>query len=136
MDAKDIFNRIVAENYKEFKSDPMDLRKLWNAVVSMNTVAESLALDQANYPSLLRKEVDQLSAAVRARYPDLKDIKVCAETLKHVRHHVGQKLTASSTGILPEDPNTWEISVGSTSHKLVETLDRAFATLGSVSEFK
>ena len=33
MKAKEMFNQIVAENYKEAKADPANLRKLWNAVV-------------------------------------------------------------------------------------------------------
>ena len=136
MKAKEMFNQIVAENYKEAKADPANLRKLWNAVVSMNSVADHLAIHQDNYPSLKRSEVDQRTADVRDQYSDLKDIKFCADTLKHVRHHVGQLLNASSTGILLGDPRTWEITDGTTRYNLVDTLDRAYATLNSISELK
>jgi hypothetical protein len=43
MDAKEFFSVVVVENYKEAIADPANLRKLWNAAVSMNTVAEYLA---------------------------------------------------------------------------------------------
>jgi hypothetical protein len=43
MDAKEFFSAVVVENYKEAIADPANLRKLWNAAVSMNTVAEYLA---------------------------------------------------------------------------------------------
>jgi hypothetical protein len=43
MDAKEFFSAVVVENYKEAIADPANLRKLWNAAVSMNTIAEYLA---------------------------------------------------------------------------------------------
>jgi len=53
MDAKEFFSAVVVENYKEAIADPANLRKLWNAAVSMNTVAEYLALHRAGYPTLI-----------------------------------------------------------------------------------
>lgn len=135
MDAKQTFN-LVAENYNEAKADPTNFRKLLNAVVTMNSVAEQLALHQDNYPPLLREQVDQRSADVRSQYPDLKDLKFCADTLKHVRHHDGRWVNASSTGILPEDPATWVITEGSKRYNLVDTLDWTYATLNSIPELK
>jgi hypothetical protein len=44
MDAKEFFSVVVVENYKEAIADPANFRKLWNAALSMNTVAEYLAL--------------------------------------------------------------------------------------------
>ena len=136
MDAKEMFNLIAAENYKETKADPANLRKLYNAVTSMNSVADYLALHEDNYPSLKRREVDRRTEAVRFQYPDLEDVKLCADTLKHARHHVGQLVTASSTGILPGDPGTWEITEGSKRYNLIDTVDRAYATLNSIPELK
>ena len=92
MDAKQTFN-LVAENYNEAKADPTNFRKLLNAVVTMNSVAEQLALHQDNYPPLLREQVDQRSADVRSQYPDL--IKVLcryAEARAAPRWTVGERI--------------------------------------------
>ena len=71
MDAKEFFSVVVVENYKEAIADPANFRKLWNAALSMNTVAEYLALHRAGYPTLDRFKVDEKAAAVRSEYPDL-----------------------------------------------------------------
>ena len=44
MDAADFFHDLVKPNYEELRRDQNRLRRLWNAVVSMNTVAEYVAL--------------------------------------------------------------------------------------------
>jgi hypothetical protein len=107
MDAKEFFSLVVVENYKEAIADPANLRKLWNAAVSMNTVAEYLALHRAGYPTLERWEVDEKAKAVRSQYPNLKAIKSYADRLKHVRKHEAQQVTASSTSISPQDPTSF-----------------------------
>jgi hypothetical protein len=128
MDAKEFFRIIVAENYKEASADPTNLRKLWNTAVSMNTVAEYLALDRARYPTLKSGEVDKKTEAIRNEIPELKAIKPYVDMLKHVRKHKRQEVIASSTGILPNDPNSFV--------DLKDQVALTFATLSSISEFK
>ena len=134
MDAKGFFSQVIDKNYKEWKADPDDFTKYWNAAVSMNTAAEFLALHRAGYPELTRTEVDVKVAAIRSEYPELKAIKLYANPLKHVRSHDNQKLTASSTSIAPENPNSWQLTSSMPDPR--DTLDRAFARLSSMPEFK
>jgi hypothetical protein len=54
MNAAEFFRTIVKANYDEFLRNPQDLRLLWNAVVSMNTVAEYVALERLGYEELSR----------------------------------------------------------------------------------
>ena len=49
MDAGEFFQNVARRNYFEFFERGDDIRLLWNAVVSMNSVAEYLALHQQNY---------------------------------------------------------------------------------------
>jgi hypothetical protein len=128
MDAKEFFTVVVVENYKEANADPTNFRKLWNAAISMNTVPEFLALHRDGYPTLKSWEVDEKAKDVRSEYSDLKEIKSYADRLKHVRKHVGQQATASSTSILPQNPSTWA--------DLKDLVDRTYSTLGSISELK
>ncbi len=72
MDAKGFFSQVIDKNYKEWKADPDDFTKYWNAAVSMNTAAEFLALHRGGYPELTRTEVDVKVAAIRSEYPELK----------------------------------------------------------------
>ena len=46
MDTSEFFNMVVKRNYQEFTSNPDDFRLLWNAIISMNSVPEYMALDQ------------------------------------------------------------------------------------------
>ena len=95
----------------------------------MNTVAEFLALHRAGYPTTLKSgEVDEKAEAVRSEYPDLKAIKSYADKLKHLRKHVGQQLTASSTSILPRDQPSFV--------DLKNLVERTFTTLDRISELK
>ena len=50
MDSRDFFQDVAARNYYEFFQRHDDKRLLCNAVVSMNSVAEWLALDRLGYP--------------------------------------------------------------------------------------
>jgi hypothetical protein len=107
MDAKEFFQEVVLKNYQEATADPASFRKLWNAVVSANTVAEYIALDQLGYAHLTRKQIDEKSEEIRRQYPSLQSLNERAVTLKHVRRHVSGKLIDSSTSISPNDPFTW-----------------------------
>ena len=128
MDAKEFYDTVVIENYKEAMADPTNFRKHWNAAVSMNTVPEYVALHRAGYPELKRPEVDALAETVRNKYPALPELKFHADTLKHVRKHEGGVVTASSTGILPQDPNTWDDLKGA--------VGRSYTTFSRMPEFE
>ena len=103
----------------------------------MNTVAEYVALDRLGYASLVRKQIDAKCDDVRQQYASLQSLKNLAETLKHVRRHAPRgQLTASSTGILPTDPTTWELNDGSTLRSLRDALDQAFEDCSTIPELK
>ena len=84
MDGREFFEKIVKPNYYEAKRNPEDFRLIWNAIVSMNTVPEFVALERLNYITG-REAADKESAAIRNEYQSLLDLKECAEALKHVR---------------------------------------------------
>jgi hypothetical protein len=84
MDSREFFQDVAARNYHEFFGRPDDIRLLWNAVVSMNSVAEYLALDQLGYPEISRKDLGLAAQKIREQYA-LLDLKFCADTFKHVR---------------------------------------------------
>jgi hypothetical protein len=79
MDARDFFATVVTENYNEAKADPANFRKLWNALVSMNSVADYLALNQLAYGSVGRRGIDAVAAKIRMKYPDLNAVRECTE---------------------------------------------------------
>ena len=56
MDAREFFQDVVHRNYFEFFDHPDDISLLWNAVVSLNSVAEYLALEQLNHAQISRKQ--------------------------------------------------------------------------------
>jgi hypothetical protein len=68
MDASEFFNTVVKRNYEEwtgFTGNQDDFRLLWNAIVSMNTVPEYLALDELGYANKCRA---RCSTALRTKY--------------------------------------------------------------------
>jgi hypothetical protein len=137
VDAREFFNTVVVPNYAEFSRHPTDIRLLWNALISMNTVAEYLALDRLGYPPIPRNVLDQHAQNIRSQFPSLSDLKFCAEAFKHVRkikdyRGGGFTLQASSTGVLPDDQTTWNIN----GYDLATVVHNAFATLQSIPELK
>jgi hypothetical protein len=123
MDANEFFRQVVVDNCNAAKADPTNFAKLWNAAVSLNTMPEYLALHRAGYPELTRDEVDEKTAAIRSQYPVLGELNSQVVTLKHVRSHKGQEMTASSTAISLQDPNSFA--------GLKDLVERAFTTLMS-----
>lgn len=135
MDAREFFQQIVKPNHDEFTRCPSDLRVLWNAVVSANTVPEYVALDRAGYREISKGELAEKANDIRAQSTALLDLKYCAETFKHVRkirdRAGGNHSTiATSTGVSASDKSTWEIK----SHNLVTVLDRAIEELKKFPE--
>ena len=55
-------------------------------------VAEWLALDRLGYPPISRKDLELEAQKIREQY-SLSDLKVCAETFKHVRKIKDQRST-------------------------------------------
>jgi hypothetical protein len=65
MNAREFFQDVVSRNYCEFVGCPNDIRLLWNALVSMNSVAEHLALDQLDYAQVSRDELTSVANQIR-----------------------------------------------------------------------
>src|SRR5271169_4717423 len=131
MDAADFFRDVVERNYVEFLDNQNELRRLWNAVVSMNTIAEYVALDRLKYKKIDSDKLDEEAKKIREYNPILLDLKVCAEMLKHVRKLKGRFIaegtpTLSSTGLLADQPDTWIIDYGSVHYVLADVLRQAF----------
>jgi hypothetical protein len=148
MDASEFFNTVVKPNYQEFTRRSDDFRLLWNAIVSMNTVAEHVALEQLQYAPVSREVLARTANQIRNN-KDLDDLKYCAEALKHVRKiealkHVrnniedvkifaggqGSFVTITSSHVSANDRATWTIG----SHDLVDVAHRAFKTLSALPE--
>ena len=84
MDTGEFFQNVARRNYFEFFERGDDIRLLWNAVVSMNSVAEYLALHQHNYAPISKKQLARTANQIREQH-HLLDLKYCAETFKHIR---------------------------------------------------
>ena len=133
MDAYRYFATIAKPNYEDAKRNADELRFLWNAIVSLNTVPEFLALDQLDYDlDLDRQTLDIEANKIREKFPALRTLKKCANTFKHVRsiprkrNDTGFSSISSSTAISPADQSTWIITVDEAEYKLVDILDEAF----------
>lgn len=134
MDAREYFQIVVQPNYYELYRAQNSIRLLWNALISMNTVPEFLALHRFKYRlDLLREVIDTKAQEIREEL-GLTELQYCANTFKHVRKIPRGQSTfqASSTGILPHDDATWILE----GHDLVKVVHEAFATLNSLSELK
>jgi hypothetical protein len=137
MDTREYFNYVVVPNYNEFVRRPTDFHLLWNALVSMNTVAEHLGLYQRGYGQVSRNELYREAQEIRGQLSGVEDLKFCADTLEHVRKiqdQGGGKFTtiATSTGVDPADPTTWKVG----GHDLGKVAHDAFATLDNLPELK
>jgi hypothetical protein len=121
---------IVRPNYYAFYQAQNDIRLLWNALVSMNTVPEFLVLHRRNYQPLdiEREELGSEAEKIRDEL-GFEELHFCANTFKHVRKIKGSgakfELQASSTGVSPHDQATWVLD----GHDLKEVVHGAFATL-------
>jgi len=133
MDARDYFEQIVTPNYYDAKNNPNDLRSLWNALLTMNSVPESVELQQLNYSSVDRDSRIKRSSDIRATYPCLGDLQHCADAMKHVRKQT-RDVTATSTNILPSDSSTWKIDINGNQCNLSALLDQAFETIRNFPE--
>ena len=133
MDAREFFYSIAKPNYDEAKRAPDDLRLLWNAVVSLNTVAEFVALHRLNYEAGLdRNKLLANARQIRQDIPELDRLNECAIALKHVRRIRRRKpkpfegATSSSTGFLPSDPSTWSVNIDGLEFYVADVLEKAF----------
>jgi hypothetical protein len=97
MDTSEFFNTVVKRNYQQFTSNPDDFRLLWNAIISMNSVPEYMALDQHGYAEVSREALAVTANQIRNTDQSLKDVKFCAEALKHVRKIPPEKKQGSIT---------------------------------------
>jgi hypothetical protein len=136
MDAREHFQSSV-RNYNDFVQNPTEYRLLESTLLSMDTVPERLALHQLGYPQLSREALYQEAQKIRSQFSGLSALHSCANAIKHsrsIRDHGGGEFTtiATSTGIDPNDPTTWNID----GKDLVKVAHDAFATLNSLSELK
>ena len=113
MTAAEFFHHVVTRNYKYCCANPRDWSALWSAIVSMNTVAEHIALERAGYAPIEREKLECQANDIRSKTQNLTALKLCAESLKHGRKIRDRckkfLLTAISSGINPEDQTTWTI---------------------------
>jgi hypothetical protein len=136
MDAREFFHDVVRRNYDEFCAS-QTFKPLWNGIVSMNTVAEFVALHRLQYPPISRGDLANEAAQVRDSI--LLDLKFCAETFKHVRKIEDSRASgftsiATSTGVDTSKPATWIIEENGKPHDLVRLLHDAFALLRGFPE--
>jgi hypothetical protein len=138
MDASEFFKTVVKPNYDDFtKTD--DYRSLWNAIVSMNTAPEYMALEQLQYNRVPREQLDAAAKQIRDKDPSLIDLKTCAEALKHVRRTTYSnkqgsfQITITSTIASPIDKATWTfVDAHGASYDLADVARRAFTALGAL----
>jgi hypothetical protein len=145
MDASEFFDTVVKRNYQESTWNPDDFRSLWNAIISMNTVPEYMALDQLGYAQVSRDQLASTANQIRNQDQSLIDLKFCAEALKHVRKippkqkqgsvtlnvtSTSNPVTVTSTGVSSIARATWTIGP----HDLVDMAHRAFKTLSALPE--
>jgi hypothetical protein len=140
MDATEFFQKIIKPNYEDAVRAPDDLRLLLNAIISMNTVAEFVALDRLGYAKISQQELAKRANDIRRQFPSLEDLKFCAETLKHVRKLSNTmtsdfSVTPSSTSISPSQPSTWIIETTYKTYYLKTVADEAFRTIQMLPEF-
>jgi hypothetical protein len=140
MDATEFFQKIITPNYEDTVRAPDDLRLLLNAIISINTVAEFVALDRLRYEKITQQELAKRANDIRRQFPSLEDLKFCAETLKHVRKLYGNmtsdfSVTPSSTSISPSQPSTWIIETTHKTYYLKAIANEAFRTIKTFPEF-
>jgi hypothetical protein len=113
MDAKEFFEKIVIPNYEDAIKNPTDLRKTYNAIITVNTMAEFLALHQFGYvEGLTEGQLAEKANEIRRHHTALERVKYHAEVMKHVRklHGTDKNIspTISSTEFATEEPKSWE----------------------------
>ena len=134
MDARGFFREVARANYGEFQKSPEDFRSFWNAVVSMNTVAEWIALHRLGYRQVSEEELRLEANRIRSDNI-LEQLNDCAIPLKHVRRSRQQRQTASSgltptsTGFSSGDKSTWVLYFGERRVDVAGVLDSAITAL-------
>ena len=105
----------------------MEHRTVSNALISMNTVPEYLAVHRFGYVLELKREALDAKAQEIRDELGLTELQFCANTFKHVRTIPRGEFTfqASSTAVSPNDQTTWVLD----GHDLVKVAHQAFATL-------
>ena len=95
MNAREHFENTVVPNYNDFVQSPSDFRLLENALFSMNTVAERLALERREYGQVARGVLYGEAQKIRDDLSGLSHLQSCANTLKHVRSIKDQRVASS-----------------------------------------
>jgi hypothetical protein len=133
MDACEFFYQIVTPNCDDAMRQPFDLRSAWNAILSLNTMPEFLALHRLVYrDNVDRKVLDSEADKIRKEHLPLAKLNNEAIKLKHVRRLSGQKRkepfssTPSSTSYLISEPTPADI---------LKLIHDAFETIKAFPEF-
>jgi len=136
MDPRQYFETIVEPNFHEAKAKSDDLRLIYNAIITMNSVVEYVGLERLKYADDLdRRQLSNKVYEIRHDHGDLND---CAVTLKHVRklNYNDSGVTATSTNILPTQRSTWVIDFDGRQLDLIAVLYMAYATLITFAELR
>jgi len=132
MDAYEFFHEIVVPNCDEALREPYKLRLAWNAIVSLNTVPEFVALDRLGYKiDVDRGLLDSKADEIRKSYLALVSLNHEAIKLKHVRR-LPRKQNEPLSSLNSSTSN--EISAP-TSAELIKTITDALQLFRNVKEF-
>jgi hypothetical protein len=133
MDACEFFHQIVTPNCDEAMQRPTDLRLAWNAILSLNTMPEFLALHHLGYrENIDRKELDPEAAKIRKQHLSLAKLNTEAIKLKHVRRLSGRKQNDSFSSI---DSSTGYSTLEPTPADMRKVIHDAFETIKAFPEF-
>jgi hypothetical protein len=133
MDACEFFHQIVTPNYDEAMQSPFDLRLAWNAILSLNTMPEFLALHRLGYPEDVDQKVLYREAGkTRKKYSSLEKLNNEAIKLKHVRRLSGRKQNEPFSSI--SSSTSYSISEP-TPADMLKVIHDAFETIKAFPEF-
>jgi hypothetical protein len=133
MDACEFFHQIVTPNYDEAMQSPFDLRLAWNAILSLNTMPEFLALHRLGYPEDVDQKVLYREAGkTRKKYSSLEKLNNEAIKLKHVRRLSGRKQNEPFSSI--SSSTSYSISEP-TPADMLKVIHDAFETIKAFREF-
>jgi hypothetical protein len=133
MDACEFFHQIVTPNCNDAMQRPFDLRLAWNAILSLNTMPEFLALHRLGYrENVDRKELDPEAAEIRKQHLSLANLNNEAIKLKHVRRLSGRKQNEPFSSI---DSSTGYSTSESTPPDMRKVIHDAFETIKTFPEF-
>ena len=94
MNAREYFQSTVMPSYTRFQRQG-DFNSLQNAIRSMDSAAEYLALDRLKSAQVSRKALNQETRNIRGKFSSLRDVHSYSNTLKHVRSITDYRVASS-----------------------------------------